>query len=49
MPWEAQYGYAQTVRVGDSVYVSGQLSHDDEGIFVGAAPLDENGRIIGRA
>ena len=31
MPWEDQYGYAQAVKVGDTVYVSGQLSHDDAG------------------
>ena len=38
-------GYAQAVKVGDTIYVSGQLSHDDEGNFVGAAPLDDQGRI----
>lgn len=46
MPWEADYGYAQAVKVGDTIYVSGQLSHDDEGNFVGAAPLDDQGRIL---
>jgi enamine deaminase RidA (YjgF/YER057c/UK114 family) len=45
MPWEAEYGYAQAVKVGDTIYLSGQLSHDDEGNFVGAAPLDDQGRI----
>ena len=45
MPWEATYGYAQAVLVGDTIYVSGQLSHDDKGNFVGAAPLDDRGRI----
>ena len=45
MPWEAEYGYAQAVKVGDTIYVSGQVSHDDEGNFVGAAPLDDQGRI----
>ncbi|GGM25869.1 MULTISPECIES: RidA family protein [Micromonospora] len=30
--WEAAYGYSQAIRVGDTVYVSGQLSHDDQGI-----------------
>ena len=45
MPWEDLYGYAQAVRVGDTIYVSGQLSHDDDGNIVGAAPLDENGKI----
>ncbi len=31
MPWEAQYGYAQAVRAGDTVWLSGQLGHDDAG------------------
>ncbi len=31
MPWEAEYGYAQAVRVGDTVWLSGQLGHDDTG------------------
>lgn len=46
MPWEDLYGYAQAVRVGDTIYVSGQLSHDDEGNIVGPAPLDEHGKIL---
>ena len=46
MPWEEQYGYAQAVRVDDTIYVSGQLSHDDEGNFVAPAPLDEHGVIL---
>ncbi|MFL5574714.1 MAG: RidA family protein [Gemmatimonadaceae bacterium] len=46
MPWEDAYGYAQAVRVGDTIYLSGQLSHDDAGNIVGPAPLDENGKIL---
>jgi enamine deaminase RidA (YjgF/YER057c/UK114 family) len=45
MPWEDQYGYAQAVKVDDTIYVSGQLSHDEKGNIVAAAPLDEAGRI----
>jgi enamine deaminase RidA (YjgF/YER057c/UK114 family) len=45
MPWEEQYGYAQAVKVGDTIYVSGQLSHDDAGNMVAPAPLDQAGRI----
>src|ERR1700737_728298 len=45
MPWEEEYGYAQAVKVDDTIYVSGQLSHDDQGNMVGAAPLDGSGRI----
>jgi enamine deaminase RidA (YjgF/YER057c/UK114 family) len=45
MPWEDTYGYAQAVKVDDTIYVSGQLSHDEQGNMVGAAPLDDSGRI----
>lgn len=45
MPWEDQYGYAQAVQVGDTIYVSGQLSHDDKGNMVAPAKLDAAGRI----
>ncbi|HYO48015.1 MAG TPA: RidA family protein [Gemmatimonadota bacterium] len=41
MAWEDDYGYAQAVKVGKTIYVSGQLSHDDEGNFVAPAPLDD--------
>ena len=46
MPWEDDYGYAQAVKVGDTIYVSGQLSHDAQGNMVGAPPLDANGKIL---
>ena len=35
MPWEEQYGYAQAVKVGDTVYLSGQVSHDDQANILG--------------
>lgn len=44
VPWEDAYGYAQAVKVGNTIYVSGQLSHDAEGKLIGAAPLDAAGR-----
>ena len=40
MPWEKQYGYVQAVKVGDTIYVSGQLSHDDEGNIVGESNME---------
>jgi 2-iminobutanoate/2-iminopropanoate deaminase len=40
MPWEAEYGYARAVKVGDTIYVSGQLSHDEEENFVGVEEND---------
>lgn len=46
MTWEQAYGYAQAVKVGDTIYVSGQLSHDDKGNMVGPAPVDANRTIL---
>ena len=46
VPWESAYGYGQAVQVGNVVYVSGQLSHDDDGRLVGPAPVDAEGRIL---
>ena len=40
VPWEDAYGYAQAIKVGDTIYVSGQLSHDDKGIMIAPAALD---------
>ena len=45
LPWEESYGFAQAVKVGDTIYVSGQLGLDDKGNMVGPAPLDDSGRI----
>ena len=45
MPWEGFYGYVQAVKVGNTLYLSGQLSHDDQGNMVAPAPLDGDGRI----
>ncbi|MFY1901851.1 Rid family hydrolase [Achromobacter xylosoxidans] len=44
VPWESAYGYAQAIRVGREIYVSGQLSHDDTGNLVAPAELDSHGR-----
>ena len=40
MPWEKEYGYAQTLKIGDTIYVSGQASHDDDGIIVGRGGME---------
>ena len=40
MPWEALYGYSQAIQVGDTVRGSGQLSHDQDGNFVGAGDFE---------
>ncbi|MYB41451.1 MAG: RidA family protein [Chloroflexi bacterium] len=36
---ERRYGYAQAVRVGDTVYVSGQIARDEDGALVGAGDM----------
>ncbi len=40
MPWESEYGYAQAVKVGDTIYLSGQVSHDDNGNIVGLGDME---------
>ncbi len=40
MPWEKDYGYAQAVQVRDTIYVSGQVSHDDKGNIVGLGNME---------
>jgi enamine deaminase RidA (YjgF/YER057c/UK114 family) len=40
MPWEKEYGYAQAVKVGDTIYVSGQVSHDETGKIVGVRDME---------
>ncbi|MDA5639554.1 MULTISPECIES: Rid family hydrolase [Agrobacterium] len=42
--WEQAFGYAQAVQVKDTIYISGQLSHDPDGKLIAPATLDENGR-----
>ena len=44
VPWEDAYGYAQAIKVGNTIYVSGQLSHDDKANLVAPAALDESGK-----
>jgi len=42
--WEGLYGYVQGVQVKDTIYLSGQLSHDRSGALVAPAPLDGAGK-----
>jgi enamine deaminase RidA (YjgF/YER057c/UK114 family) len=44
VPWEDAYGYAQAIKVGDTIHVSGQLSHDEKGNLIAPAPLAESGK-----
>lgn len=39
VPGERAFGFAQAIKAGETIYVSGQLSHDNEGDFVGANDL----------
>ena len=45
VPWEAAYGYHQAVQVGNTLFIAGQLSHDDAGNLIGPASVDASGRI----
>ena len=40
MSWEKEYGYSQAVNVGDTIYISGQVSHDDKGKIVGRRDME---------
>ena len=40
MPWEKEYGYSQAVKIRDTIYISGQVSHDDEGKIVGRGDME---------
>ncbi|WP_305825639.1 RidA family protein [Massilia brevitalea] len=44
--WEGLFGYVQGVQVTDTIYLSGQLSHDQSGALVAPAPLDESGKPV---
>jgi len=40
MPWENEYGYSQAVKIGDTIYLSGQVSHDDKGDILGEGDME---------
>ena len=40
MPWEKEYGYSQAVKVGDTIYLAGQVGHDDKGNFLGVGNME---------
>ena len=44
VPWESSYGYVQALRVNNTIFVSGQLSHTPEGELVAPASLGTDGR-----
>ena len=44
LPWEKDY--AQTLKVGDTIYLSGQVSHDDKGNLVGPGDIETQVRQV---
>lgn len=44
MPWEKEYGYYQAVKVGDTIYLSGQVSHDETGNIIGVGDMERQMR-----
>ena len=44
MPWEKEYGYSQAVKVDNTIYLSGQVSHDDKGNIVGRGDMEKQMR-----
>lgn len=40
MPWEKEYGYSQAVKVENTIYVSGQVGHDDKGNIPGQGNME---------
>jgi 2-iminobutanoate/2-iminopropanoate deaminase len=40
VPWESQFGYSQAMQVGETLYISGQLSHDDSGNMIGVGDFE---------
>lgn len=40
MPWEKEYGYSQAVKVGDTIYLAGQVSHDEKGNIMGIGNME---------
>jgi len=40
LPWEEDFHYSQGVKVGDTIYLSGQINHDAEGNLVGIDDLE---------
>ncbi len=38
--WEQTYNYSQAVKVGDTIYLSGQVSHDENGVIIGLGDME---------
>ena len=44
VPAGDDYGYAQAIKIGNTIHVCGQLSQDDKGTLIAPAALDESGK-----
>ena len=44
VPWEAAYGFSQAIQCGTTLFISGQLSHDMAGSFIGAGEFERQVR-----
>lgn len=44
VPWEKEYGYSQAIKVNDTIYISGQVSHDEQGNIVGIGDMESQMR-----
>ncbi len=40
MTWEKEYVYSQGVKIGDTIHIAGQVSHDDKGNIVGGENME---------
>lgn len=40
MSWEQEYGYSQAVKVGNTIWLAGQVTHDDKGTIVGSGDVE---------
>ena len=49
MPWETEFGYTQAVKVGDTIYIAGQLGHDDKGNIVVPSPARADEKMSAQA
>lgn len=44
VPWEEKHGYAQAIRHGDIIHLSGQVSHEGAEL-IAPAPVGTDGRV----
>ncbi len=41
VPWEDAANYSQAVKAGNLLFISGQLSHDEDGTFIGEGDFEQ--------